>query len=181
MLPIPCDYACLLCLIRCHPSISGIVTGATPIHAMKRLNYLLLPTLLKLQVLGMVSRIERRYYQYSMITLTLPTRMILMWSLKSEYTVLLNKHNCKEQETYIVQDQPLPPSETLLLPPLESLYKVYNGNQELPQPGDSRPSCHHRNIHCPSRWWRNGRFGRKTLPRLRIKECWSKWPFMRHK
>jgi hypothetical protein len=41
--------------------------------------------------------------------------------LKSEYAVLLNKHNCKEQEMYIVQDQPLPPSETLLLPPLESL------------------------------------------------------------
>ena len=59
--------------------------------------------------------------------------------LKSEYAVLLNKHNCKEQEMYIVQDQPLPPSETLLLPPLESLHKVYTRNQELPQPGDSRP------------------------------------------
>ena len=44
--------------------------------------------------------------------------------LKSEYAVLLNKHNCKEQEMYIVQDQPLPPSETLLLPSLSSLYKV---------------------------------------------------------
>jgi hypothetical protein len=42
--------------------------------------------------------------------------------LKSEYTVLLNKHNCKEQEMYIVQDHPLPLSETLLLPPLESLF-----------------------------------------------------------
>ena len=41
--------------------------------------------------------------------------------LKSEYEVLLNKHNCKEQEMYIVQDQSLPPSETLLLPPLQSL------------------------------------------------------------
>jgi hypothetical protein len=40
---------------------------------------------------------------------------------------------------YIVQDQPLPPSETLLLPPLSSLYKVYTRNQEMPQPGDSRP------------------------------------------
>jgi hypothetical protein len=59
--------------------------------------------------------------------------------LKSEYVVLLNKHNCKEQEMYIVQDQPLPPSETLLLPSLSSLYKVYTRNQELPQPGDSRP------------------------------------------
>jgi hypothetical protein len=74
--------------------------------------------------------------------------------LKSEYAVLLNKYDCKEQEMYIVQDQPLPPSETLLLPVLERLYKVYTRNQELPQPGDSRPSlwsCHHRNIHCPSR------------------------------
>jgi hypothetical protein len=60
--------------------------------------------------------------------------------LKSEYAVFLNKHNCKEQEMYIVQDQSLPPSETLLLPPLSSLYKVYTRNQELPQPGDSRPS-----------------------------------------
>jgi hypothetical protein len=54
--------------------------------------------------------------------------------------VLLNKHNYKEQEMYIVQDQLLPPSETLLLPSLSSLYKVYTRNQELPQPGDSRPS-----------------------------------------
>ncbi len=60
--------------------------------------------------------------------------------LKSEYAVLLNKHNCKEQEMYIVQDQPLPPSETLLLPSLQSLYKVYTRNQELSLPGDSRPS-----------------------------------------
>jgi hypothetical protein len=70
--------------------------------------------------------------------------------LQSEYAVLLNKHNCKEQEMYIVQDQPLPPSETLLLPPLQNLYKVHMRNQELPQPGDSRPFNHH-NIHCPSR------------------------------
>jgi hypothetical protein len=40
---------------------------------------------------------------------------------------------------YIVQDQPLPPSETLLLPPLEILYKLYTRNQELTQSGDSRP------------------------------------------
>ena len=38
---------------------------------------------------------------------------------------------------YIVQDQPLPPSETLLLPSLSSLYKVYTRNQERHQPGDS--------------------------------------------
>ena len=59
--------------------------------------------------------------------------------LKSEYEVLLNKHNCKEQESYIVEDQPLPPSDTLLLPPLQSLYKVHIRNQEIPQTGDSRP------------------------------------------
>jgi hypothetical protein len=39
---------------------------------------------------------------------------------------------------YIVRDQPLPPSETLLLPPHSNLYKVHTRNQELPQPGDSR-------------------------------------------
>ncbi len=45
--------------------------------------------------------------------------------LKSVYEVLLNKHNCKEQESYLVQDQPLPPSasDTLLLPPLSSLWQ----------------------------------------------------------
>jgi hypothetical protein len=40
---------------------------------------------------------------------------------------------------YAVQDHPSPPSEFLLLPPLDNLYKVYVRNQELPQPGDSRP------------------------------------------
>ncbi|MCG3769725.1 MAG: hypothetical protein JW384_00855 [Nitrosomonadaceae bacterium] len=59
--------------------------------------------------------------------------------LKEVYEVLLNKHNCKEQESYVVQDQPLPTSDTLLLPPLSSLYKVHMRNQEMPQTGDSRP------------------------------------------
>ena len=40
---------------------------------------------------------------------------------------------------YTVQDPPPPPSEFLLLPPLGSLYKAHVRNQELPQPGDSRP------------------------------------------
>ncbi len=39
----------------------------------------------------------------------------------------------------MVQDHLPPPSEFLLLLPLDSLYKVYVRNQELPQPGDSRP------------------------------------------
>ena len=34
---------------------------------------------------------------------------------------------------------PPPPNESLLLPPLDSLYKAHVRNQELPQPGDSRP------------------------------------------
>ena len=38
-----------------------------------------------------------------------------------------------------MQDPPSPPNEFLLLPPLDSLYKVHVRNQELPQPGDSRP------------------------------------------
>ena len=59
--------------------------------------------------------------------------------LKSEYGVLLNKHDCKVQEMYTVQDHPPPPSEILLLPPLQSLCKAHARNQELPQPGDSRP------------------------------------------
>jgi hypothetical protein len=40
---------------------------------------------------------------------------------------------------YTVEDHPPPPSEFVLLPPLDSLYKVYVRNQELLQLGDSRP------------------------------------------
>ena len=58
--------------------------------------------------------------------------------LISECEVLLNKHNRKEHESYIVQDQSLPPSDTLLLPPLSNLYKVHIRNQEMSQTGDSR-------------------------------------------
>jgi hypothetical protein len=59
--------------------------------------------------------------------------------LKQVYEVLLTKFDCKEQDSYVVQDQPLPPSDILLLPPLSSLCKVYMRNQEMPQSGDSRP------------------------------------------
>ncbi len=59
--------------------------------------------------------------------------------LKMEYEVLVNNYWCKVQEMYTTQDHPPPPSEFLLLPPLDSLYKTYVQNQELPQPGDSRP------------------------------------------
>jgi hypothetical protein len=56
-----------------------------------------------------------------------------------EYEVLVNNYGCKVQEMYTVQDHPPPPSEFLLLPPLDSLYEAYVRNQELPQPGDFRP------------------------------------------
>ena len=61
--------------------------------------------------------------------------------LKSEYDVLLNKHGCIVQEMYTVQDPAAqaPPSEFLLLPPLNCLYKANVRNQDPPQPGDSRP------------------------------------------
>ena len=38
-----------------------------------------------------------------------------------------------------MQDHRPPPNESLLLPPLDILYKSHVRNQELPQPGDSRP------------------------------------------
>ena len=60
-------------------------------------------------------------------------------NLKTGYDVLVNKHDCKVQEMYTVQDHPPPPNESLLLPPIDSLYRDHVRNQELPQPGDSRP------------------------------------------
>jgi hypothetical protein len=60
-------------------------------------------------------------------------------NLKTGYDILVNKHNCKVQEIYTVQDHPPSPNEPLILPPLDSLHKVHVRNQEFPQPGDSRP------------------------------------------
>ncbi len=57
----------------------------------------------------------------------------LVPNLKQVYEVLLTKFDCKEQDSYVVQDQPLPPSDILLLPPLSSLCKVYMRNQEIPR------------------------------------------------
>jgi len=70
--------------------------------------------------------------------------------LKREYGVLVNKHGCLVQEMYTVQDPPAqtPPSEFLLLPPLNCFHKANVRNQEPPQPGDSRPLCHRRNTPC---------------------------------
>jgi hypothetical protein len=39
----------------------------------------------------------------------------------------------------MVQDHPPSPNDSLLLPPLDSLHKAHVRNQDLPQPGDSRP------------------------------------------
>jgi len=71
--------------------------------------------------------------------------------LKMEYEVLVNNYGCKVQEMYTVQDHPPPPSEFLLLPPLDDLYQTYVRNQGLPQPGDSRPLFHRRNAYFLSR------------------------------
>jgi hypothetical protein len=71
-------------------------------------------------------------------------------SLKMDDPVLVNEYGCKVQEMYTVQDHPPPPNESLLLPPLNSLYKTHVRNQELPQPGDSR-LCHRRKAHFLSR------------------------------
>jgi hypothetical protein len=61
---------------RCFASLAvSAIVGA-----MRRLSYLLLAmiTLFKLRVFGMVARIARKYYQYSMITLILRIPTILM-------------------------------------------------------------------------------------------------------
>jgi hypothetical protein len=42
-------------------------------------------------------------------------------NLKTGYDVLVNKHDCKVQEMYTVQDHPPPPNESLLLTPLHRL------------------------------------------------------------
>ncbi len=55
---------------------------------------------------------------------------------KFGYDVLVNKYVCKVQEMYTVQDHPPPPTDFLLLPPLDSLSKSHARNQELPQEGD---------------------------------------------
>jgi hypothetical protein len=60
-------------------------------------------------------------------------------NLKTGYDILVNKHDCKVQEMYTVQDHPPSPNESLLLPSLDSLHTAHARNQELPQPGDSRP------------------------------------------
>jgi hypothetical protein len=46
-------------------------------------------------------------------------------NLKTGYDILVNKHNCKVQEIYTVQDHPPSPNEPLLLPPLDSLDKAH--------------------------------------------------------
>jgi hypothetical protein len=46
-------------------------------------------------------------------------------NLKKGYDVLVNKHDCKVQEMYTVQDHPPPPNESLLLSPLDNLYKSH--------------------------------------------------------
>ncbi len=56
---------------------------------------------------------------------------------------------------YTVQDHPPPPSEFLLLPPLDGLYKANVRHQELLQPGDSRRSRNRHNSPFLVRWREN--------------------------
>ena len=44
-------------------------------------------------------------------------------------------YNCVVQESYVVQDPSTPPSNTLLLSPLTSLYSVITRNREFPHQG----------------------------------------------
>jgi hypothetical protein len=60
-------------------------------------------------------------------------------NLKTGYDILVNQYDCKIQEMYTVQDHPPSPNDSLLLPPLDSLHEDHVRNQDLPQPGDSRP------------------------------------------
>jgi hypothetical protein len=71
-----------------------------------------------------------------------------LFQLKMEYEVLINEYGCKVQEMYTVQDHPHPPSDFLLLSLLDSLYKDYVRNQELPQPGHFDRLCHRHKTMC---------------------------------
>jgi len=59
--------------------------------------------------------------------------------LKREYDILVDKYGCLVQEKVTVQDPPAPPSDILLLPPLNCLHTDTVRIQELPLPGESRP------------------------------------------
>jgi hypothetical protein len=60
-------------------------------------------------------------------------------NLELGYDVLVNKYGYKVQDMYTVQDHPPPPTDFLLLSPLDNLYKDHVRNQVLPHPGDFRP------------------------------------------
>jgi hypothetical protein len=67
-------------------------------------------------------------------------------NLETDYDILVNKHDCKVQEMYTVQDHPPSPNESVLLPPLDSLHKVHARNQELPSRGILDRSCRLLNV-----------------------------------
>jgi hypothetical protein len=52
-------------------------------------------------------------------------------NLKTGYDILVNKHDCKVQEMYTVQDHPPSRNESLLLPTLDNLHKAHERNQQL--------------------------------------------------
>ena len=47
-----------------------------------------------------------------------------MIGFKREYDILVDKYGCLVQETFTVQDLPAPPSDILLLSPLNDLHMV---------------------------------------------------------
>ena len=65
---------------------------------------------------------------------TYPTRTTPhLLQLKREYVSLVDNYGCVVQETFTVQDPPVSPSETILLPSLKCLYKANERTQERPQ------------------------------------------------
>ena len=79
--------------------------------------------------------------------------------LKQEYNNLQIKYNCVVQESYVAQDPSAPPSDTLLLPPLSSLYSVNTRNRELSQQAESRQ------IFSPT----------QHTPSRQIMKAWTPW------
>ena len=63
------------------------------------------------------------------------------------------------QESYVAQDPSAPPSDTLLLPPLSSLYSVNTRNRELSQQAESRQ------IFSPT----------QHTPSRQIMKAWTPW------
>jgi hypothetical protein len=102
-------------------------------------------------------------------------------NLKTGYDVLVNEHDCKGQEMYTVEDHPPSPNESLLLPSLDSIYKVHVRNQELPRPGDSRPVMPPSQSVLSKHMTKSGNRGKQTCESRTTQGCFSNWLFTRNK